>query len=235
MRSAPRSEETGAAPLSRSTPRTPRSARGRRARRPPRPPGYFSASTPSPTTKRSSAMLRAQFEKGSGLALARTRVPLLLKCVLAASAPPSSATTASVAGAFSPSVATAINAPPIGRMTRVHGVPHRVHPGNLVRDEFDDVEHQRGADDPVVVEDLVLRRQRDPPVAARQAQDRHGRVQVEPRRKRKPHRPAERGQDLHWLDVSRRASAATAAPRARDQLVAVVHASGWRSRSADRS
>ena len=79
--------------------------------------GYLSARTPSPTTKRSSPRLRAQFENGSGLALASTRVPLLLKCVLAASAPPRRATIVSVAGVFSPSVATAITAPPIGLMT----------------------------------------------------------------------------------------------------------------------
>ncbi len=79
--------------------------------------GYFSASTPKPTTKRSSAMLRNQFVNGSGLALASTRVPALLKCVLAASAPPNRPMTASVPADTCPIVAIAISAPPSGRMT----------------------------------------------------------------------------------------------------------------------
>ena len=78
--------------------------------------GYLSARNPSPTTNTSSPTLRNQFENGSGLALATTRVPAFVKCVLAATVPPSSATIVSTAGDASPSAVSAISAPPSGRM-----------------------------------------------------------------------------------------------------------------------
>jgi hypothetical protein len=78
--------------------------------------GYFSARTPSETTNASSPRLRSQFENGSGLVLARARVPALLKCDPAARVPPSSPTSASVVGLASPRVVTAMTTPPIGRM-----------------------------------------------------------------------------------------------------------------------
>ena len=53
--------------------------------------GYFKASIPRPTTKTSPRMLRIQFEKGSGLVFATTRVPAFVKCEPAASVPPRSA------------------------------------------------------------------------------------------------------------------------------------------------
>ncbi len=55
-------------------------------------------------------------ENGSGLAFATARVPALVKCVPAASVPPMSAASPSTVGLASPSVATAISAPPTGRM-----------------------------------------------------------------------------------------------------------------------
>ena len=51
--------------------------------------GYFSASRPRPMTNTSSKKLSAQFENGSGLALAATRVLALVKWLPAAIVPPS--------------------------------------------------------------------------------------------------------------------------------------------------
>src|SRR5688572_13878254 len=78
--------------------------------------GYFSARNPRPTTKRSSPKLRIQFENGSGLVLAAARVLVLLRWLPAATTPPASATSPSIAGDVSPSVVTATSAPPTGRI-----------------------------------------------------------------------------------------------------------------------
>src|SRR5262249_59107479 len=75
----------------------------------------------------------------------------------------------------------------------VNGVPDRVDPRDLVGNELDQVERDRGADDPVVVEDLVLRGQIDPAVAARKAEDRPGSVQGEAAPEPQPPRPARPG------------------------------------------
>ncbi len=115
-----------------------------------------------PTTKTSSVMLRIQFENGSGLVLATARVPALVKCEPAASVPPSSA-----AKPFHRRARVAERGDGDERAAdrpdhRVHRVPHRVHPRHLVGDELDDVEHERRADDQVVVEDAELLRQLTP-------------------------------------------------------------------------
>ena len=95
--------------------------------------------------------------------LAAARVPALVKWVPAASVPPSSATSPSTVGLASPSAATAISAAADRPDQRVDGIPQRVQPRDLVGDELDDVEHQRGADHEVVVEDAELLGQRTQP------------------------------------------------------------------------
>ena len=62
--------------------------------------------------------------------------------------------------------------------------------------------HERRADDPVVVEDPVLLGQRDPAVARGQTEDRDRGVEIDPRRERKAHRPAEPGQDFDHRSTS---------------------------------
>ncbi len=64
----------------------------------------------------SSPRLSSQLVNGSGLALATTRVPAFVTCVLPATTPPTSAVSAVTAGEASPSVVTAMSAPPTGRM-----------------------------------------------------------------------------------------------------------------------
>ena len=87
-------------------------------------------------------------------------------------------------GEASPSVAIATQRAADRPDERVNGVPERVDPRNLVGDELDGVQHQRQADDPVVGEDLILRRQVDPVEPRRQAEDGHGRVEIDARRQR---------------------------------------------------
>ncbi len=87
--------------------------------------GYFSASMPRPTTNTSSPRLRAQFENGSGLVLTIARVPALVRWVLPATTPPSSAASAVTVGVAWPSAVIAISAPPTGRM-KVWMVSHAV-------------------------------------------------------------------------------------------------------------
>ena len=48
---------------------------------------------------------------------------------------------------------------------RVHGIPDRIDPRNLVGDELDEIQDRRRADDPRIVEDLELIGQLDPAVA----------------------------------------------------------------------
>src|SRR5262249_23579545 len=78
--------------------------------------GCVSARKPRATTKPSSDRLRIQFENGSGLVLATARVPALVACVLVASSAPVSAASACIPGDAAPIDATAINAPPAGRI-----------------------------------------------------------------------------------------------------------------------
>ncbi len=92
-------------------------------------------------------------ENGSGLVLAAARVPALVKCVPAASAPPSSATSPCIVGLASPSVVTAITAPPIGRMTVCTASHIESTQGILSATNSIDVEHERDDDHHVVVED----------------------------------------------------------------------------------
>ena len=54
---------------------------------------------------------------GSGLVLMATRVPAFVMWLPAAAVPPSSAISPITTGEASPSAATAISAPPTGRMT----------------------------------------------------------------------------------------------------------------------
>src|SRR6185503_13064613 len=70
-----------------------------------------------PTASTSSPRLSAQLLNGSGEVLAAARVPALVRCVVIAIEPPSSATSAFAAGLASPSAVTATSAPPIGRTT----------------------------------------------------------------------------------------------------------------------
>src|SRR5438093_4924722 len=79
--------------------------------------GYFSASAPRPMTNASSMKLRNQLLNGSGLVYATARVLALVRCVLEASVPPTSAATALAPGDASPRVATAISAPPADLIT----------------------------------------------------------------------------------------------------------------------
>ena len=87
--------------------------------------GNFNAVTPSPITKASSARLSPQLLNGSGLTFTAARVPALVKWPPAASVPPTIAVTPCSHGAASPSVETAITAPPSGRTT-VCTVSHMV-------------------------------------------------------------------------------------------------------------
>ncbi len=87
--------------------------------------GNFKASTPRPITKASSARLSPQLVNGSGLTFTAARVPALVKWPPAASVPPTIAVTPCSHGAASPSVDTAISAPPSGR-TSVCTVSHTV-------------------------------------------------------------------------------------------------------------
>jgi len=73
----------------------------------------------------------------------------------------------------------------------VDGVPQGIDPRDLVGDELHHIEHQRRSDDPVVVEDAELFRQRDPPESLREAEDRHSRVQIDSGGEREAHRPPE--------------------------------------------
>ena len=161
--------------------------------------GNFSASTPSPMTKTSSARLTAQLLNGSGLTLTAARVPALVRWPPAASVPPVIAMIACSHGDASPSVVTATSAPPSGRTTRVDGVPQRVDPRHLVGDELDGVEHQRGADDPGVVEERELRRQAHQVEPRGQSEHGDGRVEVDAGGQREGQRASRRGQQFHRL------------------------------------
>ena len=87
--------------------------------------GNFSASIPRPTANASSPRLKSQFENGSGLTLTAARVPAFVKWLLAAKVPPASAVSPCTKGDASPSVDTAMRAPPTGR-TSVCTVSHRL-------------------------------------------------------------------------------------------------------------
>ena len=156
-------------------------------------------------TKTSSARLSAQLENGSGLVLATARVPALVKCVPAARVPPRSATRPSTVGLASPSAATAMRAPPTGRISVWTASQSESSQGILSATNSIDVQHERRADDDVVVEDAELLGQRDPAEALGQAEDRDRRVEVDAGRERKAHRPAERGQHLEHRHLASRA------------------------------
>ena len=68
-----------------------------------------------------------------------------------------------LSGDASPSVVTATSAPPIGRITVWTRVPERIEPRHFVRDEFDDVHHERDGDDDRMLE----RAETDPGSATR--------------------------------------------------------------------
>ena len=118
--------------------------------------GCFSARKPRPTTKMSSLMLRIQLLNGSGLALATARVPALPKCDPAASVPPRSADKPLDRRAGVTKRRDRDQRAADGPDDRVDRVPDRVDPRDLVGDELDDVQHDRRANDDVVVEDLEL-------------------------------------------------------------------------------
>ena len=156
--------------------------------------GYFSASTPRPMTKTSSKRLKAQLLNGSGLALAATRVPALVTWLPAATVPPMRAMIACSHGRGLAQRGDRDQRAAERADEGVDGVPQRVDPRHLVGDELDGVEHDRGADDPVVVEDRELRRQLDPVEPRGQSEHGHGRVEVDAGGQREAERAAQRGQ-----------------------------------------
>src|SRR5262245_18395035 len=85
---------------------------------------------------------------------------------------------------------------------RVHDMPDRVKPRNLVGHELDEVHHDRRADDDVVVEDLELRRKGHPVEAAGETKDGYRVIEVEPSGKRKAQRATEPGKEIHSFCVS---------------------------------
>ena len=63
----------------------------------------------------------------------------------------------------------------------VDGVPDRIHPGNFVGEEFEQVENSSDTDDPWIAEHferLILRRKRDPVKMDCQAGGKNGEVKI---------------------------------------------------------
>src|SRR5581483_11406864 len=79
--------------------------------------GCRSAPYDRPTANASSSRLNAQLLNGSGLVFAAARAPALVKWVVIATDPPSSAASACAVGDASPRALTATSAPPTGRTT----------------------------------------------------------------------------------------------------------------------
>ena len=136
--------------------------------------GTASASVMSAATKPSSARLTSTFENGSGDAFTTTRVAALAPCATNASAAPDTAS-----GTVPAAAVAAVEQERTGDRAeeRVHRVPGAVDVRDLVDDELDREQHERGDDHPRALQEVGAVDPVEPPT---DAEDRGDGVHADP-------------------------------------------------------